>query len=200
MSDMMQGHRTGNGKLLGTYSLDDVRESFKKCGILKKLAKHGYTEVTMAIDDSDPFVHRLIISDHSIENLPEGHNFLIDMFVRRRDGKVEEFKCYSNNHLYEDVSTSDSKKRRAKALKFMEKGLEGDGSPLKVSIIEWVRMQDPRADFKAGLKALPGQFHPGLGVSRDFHKIVSYFLFLLFYLFSYFPSFPYRHIIIFTDL
>jgi hypothetical protein len=41
-----------------------------------------------------------------------------------------------------------------------------------VLVILWVTMQDPRAAFTAEHAALPGQDHPGLGVSRELYELV----------------------------
>lgn len=43
---------------------------------------------------------------------------------------------------------------------------------LHVLVILWVNMQDPRASFTEEQAALPGQEHPGLGVSRQVYEMV----------------------------
>ena len=50
----------------------------------------------------------------------------------------------------------------------LERGVES----LPSLVIRWVTMQDPRAAFTAERALLPGQDHPGLGVSRQVYELV----------------------------
>src|SRR5262249_34611670 len=41
------------------------------------------------------------------------------------------------------------------------------GSIMELIAVEWLLLQNPRADFSRGKARLPGQEHPGLGIGRE---------------------------------
>lgn len=71
----------------------------------------------MNLNLGDPFVHRLKITDTSLDKLPNESNFLIYLFVRRKDFHVTDFQkevsqFAENHHIHTLLtdSTPESKK------------------------------------------------------------------------------------------
>jgi nucleotide-binding universal stress UspA family protein len=59
----------------------------------------------------------------------------------------------------------------------LESGRPGEGSGrghyFSVLMVEWLLMQNPRASFTRERPPLPGQRHPGLGLSREILQLIS---------------------------
>jgi hypothetical protein len=55
-------------------------------------------------------------------------------------------------------------------LAFMEREL--GTAPLKITVIEWLAMQNPDASFTDDRPQLPGQTHPGLHVAKQLMQMV----------------------------
>jgi hypothetical protein len=154
-------YSTKSGLLLNTYSVADVEKDLREFRIHDVLAGYGFKHLSVKIDASDLYVHHLIITDESLAGKKHGHDFLIDMFVRRRDIRVEETKAYS---APPDVPLLSSGVTAEQARSFMKNKL--GSTPIKLTYLEWIRMQDPTRDFTQKRPQLPDQLHPGLGAGR----------------------------------
>lgn len=71
-------------QFLGDYTQNDFDKGLDAFGFRRALEARGYHKLKLKKDTRDPFVHRLIVTDETIEHKPEGHNFLLDMFFRRK--------------------------------------------------------------------------------------------------------------------
>ena len=159
-------HKRGSGKLLDEYTSEELHQLFRESGVFRVLHEHGYDEPTVKVDTSDPFVHQLTVSDRTLVHRPEGHNFLLDLFVRRRLQNVEQAKALSEPYPpcpNLQLTLGYGPAQEARELVVRELGHE----PFKWSFVEFLRLQDPNAQFSgAAHAALPGQLHPGLGMMR----------------------------------
>lgn len=44
---------------------------------------------------------------------------------------------------------------------------------LEISVVEWLRLQNPAKAFSSSRPQLPGQDYPGLGCAKEFHSLLS---------------------------
>eukprot|EP01132_Coremiostelium_polycephalum_P007510 gene7510-9230_t len=97
-------------KFLNTYSIKDLEEYLVKFDILSQLAKRNYSNTQLIPDFSDPFVHRLKMTDQTTQHLKQSDGLLMDIFVRRKDIYIIEILSkqphYNENH--HDNGDSDS--------------------------------------------------------------------------------------------
>jgi hypothetical protein len=156
MSDLLSNE---GALVLGTYSEETIWKHFKKFGILERIQNEGYKELIIKTDASDPFVHRITLTDKSLLKEAPGKDFLIDIFLRRRTFHGEEFKAFQ----YPDQDDE--------ARAFMKQNLNWE---MHLSIVEWLAMQNPRKEFTPRRPQLPGQRFPGLGVGREFAQMLRY--------------------------
>jgi len=147
MKDVLDGENL----VLGVYSKEATWKNFQEYGILAQIESKGYHELELNVDTSDNFVHRLTLTDKTISSKSQGNNFLMDMYVRRRDFRVTDFKSSVQNIEF------------LEATNVMEKKLN---FTLHLSVIEWLCMQNPLKTFDQSRPQLPGQRHPGLGVGK----------------------------------
>jgi len=154
----VEGKR-GTKLLLGEYSDEMIMKYLEDFKIIQKLNEKGYTQITLKTDTSDPFVHRVVVSDKSLKSKSEGNNILIDMHVRRKDFRIGDFKSFIHDRELQDVNHS------------VKKLLNFD---MKLTVIEWMLMQDPLKNFSDKRAQLPGQRHPGLGVGRNMIELLIY--------------------------
>ncbi|KAI8803442.1 hypothetical protein BJ742DRAFT_857589 [Cladochytrium replicatum] len=134
-------HRAKSHGLFAEYSVDDIRMYMGKVGVLEQLEKLGYKDLEIVLDTTDPFVHRMTVTDysllspekaeklrHAIAHPQHGrpiHNivhlsesmFLIDMFVRRRDQmEHHEIKGYQDLVRWAAEPTPTELDRRARSI------------------------------------------------------------------------------------
>lgn len=118
-----------------------------------------------------------------MQNQPSESNFLVYIFVRRKNFTLIDFSKsiaqYHSQlereekedhprshkpepHLSETHITNDPKDEQV--LHFMKKSLSKE---LKMTVVEWTCMQNPLKHFDPAFRPqLPGQKHPGLGCGR----------------------------------
>eukprot|EP00741_Cyanophora_paradoxa_P008780 tig00001374_g8497.t1 len=157
------GERGGSvtHKFLDTYTPADAIQYLKKYGIIEKLHKMGFHDLSCAVDDSDFFVHRLKVYDKEAKE----ENVLIDLIARRMICSLPDFKAYNQDGQgpHEDA--------RQKQVAHVV--METLPTPIKVTAIEWLCLQNPRAQFCEQKPRLPGQKHPGLGVVKEFCRLLG---------------------------
>ncbi|GBB97979.1 hypothetical protein RclHR1_03110011 [Rhizophagus clarus] len=157
-------------KFLKDYTLEDICNIINKYGIKKELEIKGYKDIIINFDTSDYFVHRLTITDKSLLNFTSAikninGQFLIDLFIRKKEFIVSDFKTYQvlrrAETFYEEFE--DKHVDAIEVYKFMENQLNDKYS---LYLIEWICMQDPHSEFSQSRPQLPGQNYPGLRISR----------------------------------
>jgi hypothetical protein len=140
-------------KFLGDYTLEDIDYSVNKYGIKKELEIKGYKDIIINFDTSDYFVHKLSITDKSLLNFKNiNGQFLINLFVRKKEFIVSDFKTYQilrrvetfyaekdfeNNKLIEKINYIDGF-GAMEVYKFMESQLN---DKYLLYLIEWICMQ-----------------------------------------------------------
>lgn len=149
---------TSTPLLLHDYSMQEITKLMTDWGIFKALTTHGFDHPHVRLDTSDTFVHRVSVTDDKLAKLADGHNYLIDLFLRRRDTLIDQCKCFR-------AAPEDCQKFLRDA--FGERHL-------KLTVTEWLRMQNPLVDFAPERPQLPGQTHPGLQMSTLIMRLVSF--------------------------
>ncbi|KAJ3057978.1 hypothetical protein HK102_010752, partial [Quaeritorhiza haematococci] len=101
-------------KFLNVYSDMELWNGVAKTGVVEMLAEKGYRDLVLMSDTRDHFVHRLTLTDSTlltpqqlkgeVKTDPAGHkvcifnikesNFLIDLFMRRKDINAYDLKGY----------------------------------------------------------------------------------------------------------
>eukprot|EP00742_Colponemidia_sp_Colp-10_P002898 GILJ01003093.1.p1 GENE.GILJ01003093.1~~GILJ01003093.1.p1 ORF type:complete len:318 (+),score=21.26 GILJ01003093.1:55-1008(+) len=160
--DIGGGHTTrskADAKFLGDYTKEDIWALFREFHALEQFQANGFRDLSIELDDSDPFVSRLIVSDASIQHLPQGDNFLVDCYLRRRPTKLGEFKSYQR---CQDQEIKE----------FMQRAL--GNRTWQCTFVEWLRMQNPLRGFDATRPQLPGQRHPGLRAGRQVSEMLAF--------------------------
>ncbi|KAI8800953.1 hypothetical protein BJ742DRAFT_859566 [Cladochytrium replicatum] len=134
-------NRAKSHGLFAEYSVEDITVYMGKVGVLEQLEKLGYKDLEVILDTTDPFVHRMTVTDyslfssekaeklrHAIAHPQHGrpiHNivhlsesmFLIDMFVRRRDQmEHHEIKGYQDLVRWAAEPTPTELDRRARSI------------------------------------------------------------------------------------
>ncbi|MES1907188.1 MAG: hypothetical protein MHM6MM_000353 [Cercozoa sp. M6MM] len=148
-------------KLLSTYTREELLQALEGSGMLAELQRHGYAHLDLRIDVSDPFVHRLVLTDESLAGQTEQDRNILDGHFRRQ-----------NNMRFSDLKLFDSNNAfpvRPQTQDFLNK--EFGDMVLNATVIEFLRLQNPRAPLDQS-RALPGQLHPGLGVFRTFTRVM----------------------------
>lgn len=153
-------------KLLGDYSVQDIESILEKFEILSQLREIGFKDLIVTVNDSDPFVHFVIVTDKSIQHLPPYSNFLISLYIRRKNFAVADFKTLRREGM-EDQTLIGCNPTIHEGMK---KALPHE---IKLSVLEWVCMQNPTKEFTKERPALPGQRHPGLRVARKFLSMLT---------------------------
>lgn len=108
---------------------------------------------------------------------------LVQLFVRKETNfSVFETKCWNNDAgklpLFYAHGFEEGAAFMRSALGHYSVNRASPTAPinsntkLQVTFIEWLRMQDPRAPFGNAMP-LPGQVHPGLGVSNEIDAILK---------------------------
>ena len=136
--------------LLGTYTYEDVVESLRQYGITESLNAIGFKDLIVEMDTTDPFVHSVTVSDKALSYKQPQDRFLIQFFLRR---KIMEY-CDLSKH-----TDSDSEVKL-----FMRESLNWQ---IKITLIEWLSMQNPTESFSKERPQLPDQKHPGLKIARN---------------------------------
>ncbi|CAG8522832.1 1137_t:CDS:2 [Acaulospora morrowiae] len=202
---------SSNPLFLGDYSYDDIDENLQKYQIKRGLSERGYNNIVIDMDTTDYWVHKLCISDKSLSlgdnkknpnvivdsrdytnsenenillSLPQNDQFLIDLFIRKKEFSFSDFKSYQLMRRIEtyyenkinggnnETSYSNNQIKRihyidgegaTQVYMFFEKELTGT---YLLSSIEWICMQDPRRNFSKDHPQFPGQNYPGLRVGR----------------------------------
>lgn len=92
-----------------------------------------------------------------MKDFPPASNFLISLFVRRKNFALLDFKNIQKEELsiFSNISVHQGMKN------FLPQ-------ELKLSVLEWVCMQNPLKEFTTERPPLPGQRHPSLRVARVF--------------------------------
>ncbi|EFA77362.1 hypothetical protein PPL_12574 [Heterostelium album PN500] len=80
-----------NDRLLNTYSTPELIGYLDSFGIKTILSSRGYCNIKLVPDYSDSFVHRIKITDSSIESARGGDSLLMDIFIRRKDLYLSDF-------------------------------------------------------------------------------------------------------------
>ena len=163
------------GVLLGSWSVDDVRKMLERTGVVACLAGHGFNSLTIRVDDADPYVHRLVITDEKIAKLGPGNDFLFDAFIRRRTlQSPSELRTHHMARVCPRLVPGEGAAAEAawsaaeeEARSCMDRVLGGKdgGQPLLLSYIEHAYMQNPLHRFSRRRPPLPSQRHPGLGLA-----------------------------------
>lgn len=61
--------KKGSKLFLGTYSLEDIWRSLEEYHIIPKLKEAGFMDIVIQMDTSDPWVHRVTVTDRSIQQV-----------------------------------------------------------------------------------------------------------------------------------
>uniref|UniRef100_A0A0G4ICJ8 Uncharacterized protein n=1 Tax=Chromera velia CCMP2878 TaxID=1169474 RepID=A0A0G4ICJ8_9ALVE len=160
-----------NPKFLGDWPKEDLLKGLQESGILKKLAARGFSDLQLDMDTSDFFVHRLTLTDGSVKHNRAPDSFLAQLFVRRRSLDLDDLIIESTRSKTFAGLVGDK-------LKAQEKEWMRQTAPshTEASILEFLRLQDPRRSFEEGGSErgpLPGQLHPGLGIAREINAMVK---------------------------
>jgi hypothetical protein len=138
---------------LDDYSEKDILAILEEHGILRQLREKGFDHIKIAFDTSDHYIHRLALY---FEKITEEH-LLGEIWLRRSTLQIQNFRAMFFLKNMHELS------------RFMSRKLN---FPMKVLIIEWLRLQNPRQQFDAGRSPMPGQKHPGLGLLHDVTQIL----------------------------
>lgn len=127
---------------LNYYSREGMHKVLEEYGILEHLRNKGMDGFKVVFDLKDPFRHRVKVFCEEKED-PE--HLLIDMIAR--EGILKPV------HQKEDAK-------------------EVSGKHFSVLVIEWLCMQNPRAEFTPDRPPLPGQDFPGLRIGYEAHEFL----------------------------
>lgn len=166
INDIATGN-IANGRLfLETYSKEEAERLFEEYDIFPQLRKEGFAHPSISMDTSDPFVHKLQVMDPLLSSKHQESNFLIYLFMRRKNFTLADFKQISSfshdiielsNQKKEEEEMSHSSQydmKEMEAYEFMKKNLSFE---LKISVIEWLTMQNPLKEFDMTFRPqLPG--------------------------------------------
>ncbi|GAQ80686.1 hypothetical protein KFL_000600030 [Klebsormidium nitens] len=147
--DELLDHGTSSGKFLDFFTEADVRRLLQASEVFQTIErKRGHADLTLSLDLSDSFVHKLYL--HS----PKTEEALCELFLRVTKS-TDNFKALD-----------DSARSAVAAGASFVKGWAKTHGPLRMLAIEWMLLQDP---FKsaAGVKLLPGQKMIGLGCAQE---------------------------------
>jgi len=169
-------HVKGHDLFLNIYTKEDLMSRFFRY-LYPKLSKEFDREgFIFTLDSSDPFVHSLSVTHkklgrRSIEN--DGpSSFILKLFVKRAvqwDWKTMHLfsavakPCEAFNEFMGELPEKD---------RDIHAPFEGLKHMMDCSILEYVYLQNPLKDFTEERKQLPNQKHPGLGVGKEFMKLV----------------------------
>eukprot|EP01133_Synstelium_polycarpum_P007734 gene7734-9064_t len=188
-------HNTVDGdRLLNTYSIAELTGYFERFNIRPMLEKRGYSKLKVIPDYSDPWVHRIIVTDESIESAKGADGLLLDIFLRRKDIYISEIlheRARSPSTGGSSQAVVGSESIRGEILRHLPQyDVEGnlyhwhcdDTSdhimenyfkfPIKATIIEWFSLHDPKRDFSSERPPLPGQQYPGLGIAKNMDDLI----------------------------
>lgn len=166
---------------LGEYSDEQIDHVFVKYGIKELLRKRGFEELYITVDTSDPYVHKLSVTDHTIlenDDIPTSSRFLIDLFLRKSEWKYYNYQTYQllrrveeSGNPHANVHTDVQKvrycstKEAASLAAGFKKEIRKLGTVMRLVKIEWINLQDPVHPSYA--HCLPGQKYPGLGFAKQ---------------------------------
>eukprot|EP00698_Gefionella_okellyi_P000170 TRINITY_DN1014_c0_g3_i2.p1 TRINITY_DN1014_c0_g3~~TRINITY_DN1014_c0_g3_i2.p1 ORF type:complete len:305 (-),score=51.09 TRINITY_DN1014_c0_g3_i2:639-1529(-) len=145
-----QGSRT---LFLDYWTRDALWALIKEHKIEDILHRHGFTNLLLEIDTSDNFVH--IVQLYNERNTPD--RVLMQLFVR----KPTKFNVRSTRAFQDEF-----KKGHDVMLDKLS------DTSLDLITVEWMRLQDYRKPFER--QPLPGQIHPGLGISRQVDEMLAH--------------------------
>ncbi|KAL6070249.1 Protein kinase domain-containing protein [Balamuthia mandrillaris] len=180
LASSLMGHK-GPPLLLGVYSKEFVMETFEQFGITPRLHGAGFDHLEFQLDTSDPFVHHLLVTDERLKHNPTPTDrHLLSLFVRRQQMRVCDFVARPSSPPPQVGGGGEGEQAESKGevkqlyvretCRECSEWMEGrlKEVELKISVIEWLSMQNPVQEFREERPRLPGQDHPGLGVARPF--------------------------------
>jgi nucleotide-binding universal stress UspA family protein len=161
---------------LGHYTQSGLTRVFEEYGIFPLLRQKGFNEPKIRLNFADSYQQRLRISFNGGED--ENHT-LIDLILS--EGILESARERTPEHQPRDMRAAPDIPGRDRicpaALRGALQSLRPtDASPrgrfFPVLMVEWLGMQNPRAAFTPKRPPLPGQLHPGLGISREILQLI----------------------------
>jgi hypothetical protein len=154
---------------LGFYSEAGIKIALNKYGILKALKEKGFDDVIFKIDTIDPYVHRLVLYNKTVDL----KNQIVDVVLRKDVVEIDfPFECEANGKKYDmlviewmlmqDPKRSFTKNRaQLPGQKFPGLGLSRQSVEI-LSIVAW-RLK------LAGVVNIPEYLHNAIIYSRVFY-------------------------------
>eukprot|EP00727_Mastigamoeba_balamuthi_P006561 m51a1_g2525 hypothetical protein (441) ;mRNA; r:230565-232362 len=158
---------------LGYYTAEDMHDKLmnhvskfeghagKTIGELLK--DKGFTDIIIDVDASDTFVHRI----HVYHGVKDTRHLIGQLFVRI-DAAFSVQTMKSPNTP--EGAPAAYRGAFADGLRLLRQTF--GASMLQLSVIEWLRIQDPTRDFVGTTLPLPGQLHPNLGIGREVNDLL----------------------------
>ncbi|KAA3617215.1 MAG: hypothetical protein D8M58_03495 [Calditrichaeota bacterium] len=159
----------GENLFLGYYSLTGLKIILEKYKIIKKLNKLGFTDLSISIDTSDPFKHKVIIQNKT-DKLVET---LIELVVRRDFVKIDlPFKTALNGKKYECLIVEWLKMQNPRK-DFTDNrpqlpGQDNPGLGIGSLALELLVMASKRLGLQ-GIINIPDHFHNAFFYSKIFY-------------------------------
>ncbi|KAG2183807.1 hypothetical protein INT43_006818 [Umbelopsis isabellina] len=151
----------GTDLFMDDFAMDDLLRLYSQYNLLDKIRRKGY-DAHFEIDVSDPFVHKISIINHSLP----ASEFILKAFLRRKIYQLADFKSYQRLRRESPPIQSLLHKTTSKELVHNLEQLYGSLS-FSINTIEWLCLQDPAQSLTYQRPQLPGQKHPGLGLSHE---------------------------------
>ncbi|KAF2074716.1 hypothetical protein CYY_003992 [Polysphondylium violaceum] len=183
--------------LLNTYTLKELEEYMVRFGIVEELKKRDYKDLEIIPDFSDPFVHRIQITDKKLNHQKNSSDdILMDLFIRRKEIYVSDIISQKSKEQeqvsIESIPNSGSNHNPRidsrylphfivegniyswKEFKSTEKCTNLINYAIKATVIEWLCLQDVSREFSSIRPPLPGQYFPGLGIAKQTDLLLVY--------------------------
>jgi hypothetical protein len=141
-------HGLGGGKFLDTYALDKARAMMEAHGVWAHCEQQGYTDLTLAFDLSNPFAHKTTL--HGTHPRLPAPVLLIELVMRRM-------------HTVAQLRGETPDNRGPGQTLFLAAVTAWSAARLDLSVVDWLRLQNPAAPFPDARARLPEQEYPGLG-------------------------------------
>ncbi|KAJ2959686.1 hypothetical protein NQZ79_g4871 [Umbelopsis isabellina] len=151
----------GTDLFMDDCAVVDLLRFYSEYNFLDKIRLKGY-DAQFEIDVSDSFVHKISIINHS----SPASEFILKAFLRRKIYQLADFKTWQRLKRESPPILSLLNKATSKELEQNLLQLYGALS-FSINTIEWLCLQDPAQRFTYQRPQLPGQRHPGLGLSHD---------------------------------
>ena len=140
----LTGEPTSSSRFVGFYSRAGLTTVLEAYGITERLCTLGYDQTQIVIHQRDPFTHRFELLDGAGAG---DHHRLIDLQlhlhrIRAAELDFETAKARANDHAFDMLA------------------------------VEWLCLQNPRAEFDADRPRFPGQMYPGLGLAYVLHNVI----------------------------